>query len=140
MKEIIKQRIAEARNKRGKSQVWLAESIGCSRPTIQRWEDKNSDTEPSGSELEKIAEVLDVSLEWLLGTKKVASTVDLSDLLADLEKNHPDVVMLLRDTESSWNGLNDTAKQNIADGLRFVLGRIKLEDMSGLRAPRKGEI
>ena len=51
MKEIIKQRIAEARNRLGKSQVWLAEQVGCSRPTIQRLEDKNSDSEPDGSEL-----------------------------------------------------------------------------------------
>ena len=61
MKEIIKQRIAEARNRLGKSQVWLAEQVGCSRPTIQRWEDKNSDSEPDGSELALIANALE---EW----------------------------------------------------------------------------
>lgn len=140
MKKIIKQRIVEARNRRGKSQFWLAEQVGCSRPTIQRWEDKNSDNMPDASELELIAQALDVSLEWLIGKKEVSSVVDLSELLADLELNHPDVVMLLRNTESSWHNLNEAAKQNIADGLRFVLGRANLEDMNGLRSPRKGEI
>ena len=140
MKKIIKQRIVEARNRRGKSQFWLAEQVGCSRPTIQRWEDKNSDNMPDASELELIAQALDVSLEWLIGKKEVSSVVDLSELLADLELNHPDVVMLLRNKESSWHNLNEAAKQNIADGLRFVLGRANLEDMNGLRSPRKGEI
>ena len=140
MKETIKQRIVEARNRQGKSQIWLAEQVGCSRPTIQRWEDKNSDNVPDADELESIAQALSVSLEWLLGKKEASSAVDLSELLTDLEENHPDVVMLLRNTESSWHNLNDAAKQNIADGLRFVLGRAKLEDMSGLRVPRKGEI
>ena len=140
MKKIIKQRIVEARNRRGKSQFWLAEQVGCSRPTIQRWEDKNSDNMPDASELELIAQALDVSLEWLIGKKEVSSVVDLSELLVDLELNHPDVVMLLRNTESSWHNLNEAAKQNIADGLRFVLGRANLEDMNGLRSPRKGEI
>ena len=83
---------------------------------------------------------MDVSLEWLIGKKEVSSVVDLSELLADLELNHPDVVMLLRNTKSSWHNLNEAAKQNIADGLRFVLGRANLEDMNGLRSPRKGEI
>lgn len=140
MKESIKQRIAEARNRRGKSQIWLAEQVGCSRPTIQRWEDKNSDNMPDAAELELIAQALDVSFEWLIGKKETSSAVDLSELLTDLEVNHPDVVMLLRNTESSWHNLNDAAKQNIADGLRFVLGRANLEDMNGLRVPRKGEI
>jgi transcriptional regulator with XRE-family HTH domain len=61
------QRIAEARERAGISQVELAEKLGVAQPRIVYWERKAENIR--SDVLAKIAEILDTSTDELLGTK-----------------------------------------------------------------------
>lgn len=59
------QRIAYARHKKGLSQKELGKLVGVSDPTVSDWEWGNAN--PKMCRLPKIAEVLEVSEDWLIG-------------------------------------------------------------------------
>ena len=65
---IFPQRLKELRFEKGLTQKELAEQIGIKRNTYSDWE--NGKTEPSFENLVKLADLLDVSLDWLFGRDK----------------------------------------------------------------------
>lgn len=79
-------RIAEARARRGWSQERLAEAIGSTQQTIQRWE--TGQTDPQVSKVEAISSALDVTVSYLVGdsseregsTPATLTEVELLDL------------------------------------------------------------
>lgn len=58
-------RIAEAREVRGWTQAKLAESLGTTQQTVQRWE--SGQTDPKISQIKKISETLGITLSFILG-------------------------------------------------------------------------
>lgn len=59
-------RLSRIREQRGLSQVELAERAGLSSQQIYRYE--NGKTEPDGTVVARIARILEVSTDYLLGT------------------------------------------------------------------------
>lgn len=86
----IGQRVKEARKKKGYTQTKLAEILGMSIRTIQKYE--YGDIEISLSMINELASVLDTTSSYLLGydTKVVKSEIttfaDVADMLFELEK------------------------------------------------------
>ena len=60
---MIGNRIKLARKARKKSQEWLAEEIGVRQTSVSAWERGSSD--PATENMSRVAQVLDVSFEWL---------------------------------------------------------------------------
>ena len=58
------EKITEARKKKGMSQIDLADAMSVSRQSVSKWE--TGESNPEISKLSQLAEVLDVSLDWLL--------------------------------------------------------------------------
>ena len=62
---IFSERIKRLRKNKGLKQQELAEILGIKRNTYSDWE--NGKTEPSFENLIKLADLLEVSLDWLFG-------------------------------------------------------------------------
>ena len=58
-------RITEARNARGWSQEQLAEAVGTTQQTLQRWE--SGRTDPQVGKVEAVSAALGVTMSYLLG-------------------------------------------------------------------------
>lgn len=56
------------RKKRGLTQQELADKVGTNRVNVTKWE--TGRTEPSLENIVKLADLLDVSLDWLFGRDK----------------------------------------------------------------------
>lgn len=69
-------RIAEARYERGWTQEQLAEAIGTTQATVQRWE--SGQVVPQVSRLEDISRAMGVTLSFLLGIDSEKQAPDLS--------------------------------------------------------------
>ncbi len=65
--EIFKQKLKEERINNGYTQAQLAELLGIKQPSYIRYEKGTS--EPSLETLAAIADILDVSVDYLLGRK-----------------------------------------------------------------------
>jgi len=61
------EKIAYCRRKAGMSQVDLADALGVSRQAVSKWE--TGEASPDISKLSKLAEVFDVSADWLISEK-----------------------------------------------------------------------
>ena len=62
---IFPQRLKELRLKKGLTQQQIADEIGVNRGSYSNWE--KGKREPSFENLVKLADLLDVSLDWLFG-------------------------------------------------------------------------
>ena len=62
---IFPQRLKELRLKKGLTQTELGEKVGVKQNTFTNWE--KSKREPSFENLIKLADLLEVSLDWLFG-------------------------------------------------------------------------
>ena len=62
---VFPQRLKQLRQKKGLTQQKLAEILGIKRNTYSDWE--NGKTEPSFENLVKLADLFEVSLDWLFG-------------------------------------------------------------------------
>lgn len=62
---IFPQRLKELRLKKGLTQTELGEKVGVKQNTFTNWE--NGKREPNFENLVKLADLLDVSLDWLFG-------------------------------------------------------------------------
>ena len=66
--KIFGKRLREVRKTKGLKQQELADILGISRKSYSYWE--NGKTEPSFESIVKLADLLDVSLDWLFGRDK----------------------------------------------------------------------
>ena len=73
--ENVGRRIADLRKKRGLSQVSMAKAVGISQKAVSHYE-RGSRTPPA-SRVAKIAEVLGISTDEILGVEKAAKDPDL---------------------------------------------------------------
>ena len=62
---IFPQRLKELRLKKGLTQTELGKKVGVKQNTFTNWE--NGKREPSFENLIKLADLLEVSLDWLFG-------------------------------------------------------------------------
>lgn len=110
----FKDRLSALRREKGMKQTDLATLCGVSRITVTRWE--NGTSEPSISELQHIAEILETSVSALMGEKPVsedkiilrhgALSLEIPTTeagLSFLEKKLQDFTHWERERESSLN-------------------------------------
>jgi transcriptional regulator with XRE-family HTH domain len=113
---------------------------------------KSKRTQPSLSTLQSLAQELQTTVGYLLGeageasieagtVRKTQASDDLETLIRDMATEHPDLIVLFRDTREHWEALTSKEKRAIADGMAFVLGRADAGVESRLRkVGRKGQI
>ena len=92
------ERLAQVRKSKKVSQDALAKSIGAHAPVIGRYE--RNEVKPSIEVACKIAEALDVSLDYLVGNSDVIIDLDLVSRVNDIQKlpdNDKDTVFKLLD-------------------------------------------
>lgn len=65
---IFPERLKQLRQKKGLTQQEIAELLGVKRNTYSDWE--NGKTEPNFETLLKLADLFEVSLDWLFGRDK----------------------------------------------------------------------
>ena len=66
--KIFGTRLREVRKSKKITQIELANMLGISQKSYSHWE--NGKTEPSFESIVKLADLLDVSLDWLFGRDK----------------------------------------------------------------------
>ena len=66
---IFTERLKELRKNKGLKQQEIAELLGVKRNTYSDWE--NGKTEPSFENLIKLADLLEVTLDWLFGREQM---------------------------------------------------------------------
>lgn len=67
--KIFEQRLQEQRKLYGYTQRQMAEMLGIAQPSYIRYE--NGSSEPSQETLVKIADIFDISVDYLLGRKEI---------------------------------------------------------------------
>ncbi len=85
----IGERLGKAREEAGYSQEVFAEKIGCCAITISRWE--NGHTPMKAVDIIRIAEILSISADYLLGIERQEDTV--IDMLNGMSPSNREIVM-----------------------------------------------
>jgi len=112
-------RLREARQRAQTSQTKLAALAGCHRQSVTRWEQQSNTKPPDGDRLQRIAQALGTSVNWLLGiddnrdnfvlTSKEAQAVRSSRSgstnFLHLSRDEQIVVALMRDMSIEGCGL-----------------------------------
>jgi len=106
-KRLFAQRLKQARNKRGLTQRELAQLCGFEGSLVSRYESESR--EPSVSTLLKLSEVLNLSMEYLVGlTSDPFSYIGTTDL----DPNERELVDIYRD--EGWPGVFRLGSERIA--------------------------
>ena len=134
---LLEDRVNERLEALGKKKSWLISHMDMATSTF--WRKISGKTALSYEEMQMLAEGLECSPEYLTGVTdkpsrkensgalpektKSRATLDLEMMVRDLAAEHPDLILLFRDTRERWEELSDKDKRAIADGMAFVLGR-----------------
>ena len=89
-------RIAEAREARGWSQERLAQAIGTTQQTVQRWE--SGQVDPQVSKIEAISKALGITVSFLLGVDSNGQETEASSLMP----HERDLIALYRDMSPEY--------------------------------------
>ena len=113
-----------ARENMGLSQTQLGEMLGTTQNTVWRWE--NDRITPDDDTKLKLAQILNVSVAYLMGESDILTPKDensIDKMLSELSQIDPDLVARFRSTGENWSRFSDEEKVALIDGLNFVLGR-----------------
>ena len=90
---MVEETIKEIQKKRGLTNAELAERSGVNKRTLEAWFAKDGNPNPTLSELQKVADALEVSLDTLVGNKPKTEPENFYDkysqykeLLAQIDK------------------------------------------------------
>lgn len=114
--EILGKRLKSLRSKTGKNQADIAKSIGISRARYSHYE--NNHVEPDIDLIRKLANLYDVSIDYLLGNTDNPARVkyeDRDEITNKIATEFPDVDLMFKDME------NMTAKdfQEVYEFVKF---------------------
>jgi len=95
--ETIGKRIRQIRKKSGLTQGGLGEKLGVGHTAVSDYE--NDNTNPSPDSLVKIAEIGNVTLDWLITGKELEkpATPTTPEQALAIAVHHPDVLKIIRD-------------------------------------------
>lgn len=91
-------RIAEAREARGWTQEQLAQAVGTTQQTIQRWE--SGQVDPKVSKVEDISRALGITLSFILGVDENGK-----DVTAPLSPEEQRVIALYRSMTPQYRAM-----------------------------------
>lgn len=115
-------RIKELREEKNISQLVLAEKIGTSQRNIGRWE--NGENEPSYSQLVKLADFFNVTLDYLVNREDDFGNVTINSPMQEL-------TYLEQRLLTSFNKLDIDEKEKIISDVEYFAGK------HGYSAPAK---
>ena len=130
-------KIKRARMVTGMSQEALASVLDTNCVTVSRWETGRQS--PSYITLWRISEALGTSLSNMLEEGKAGfedgfqylfdirqrksnTGTQFERILRDLAGLNPDIIVLIQKTAEAWDGIGNTKRQVLSEGLSFVLG------------------
>lgn len=152
--------LKQAIRRAGLTQNAIADYFGVDVNTVWRWVAGRSD--PTDATKRRLAELLGTSVAYLLGeTDDDASAQgregepsgavnegkegkkgnafeasdDLDQLISDLARHNPDLIVMFRDTTRKWSEIPDRTKAKIAAGMKFVLELGELDE-NEFRTPK----
>ena len=120
----IGQRIKFSRNKRGRSQKWLALELGITQTSVSDWE--RNENLPSTENLAAVAVLLNVSFEWL-ATGRIPKEFNAEGLL---NENDYEAIPIIPSMSPEWQStLNGIAElpQDQREELRLFIDRLILK-------------
>ncbi|EOS7908187.1 helix-turn-helix domain-containing protein [Enterococcus hirae] len=120
---MLKDKIKELRKQHGWTQAELAKKLSVSQQTIGSWEVGRA--EPNSDALTKLAQLFNVTTDYLLGRNKTPKWADENDLV-ELDK------MLDSNVNMAYGGetLTDEEKQRVKDVLTGLFWEFRKEDKS----------
>lgn len=120
---MLKAKIKELRKQHGWTQAELAKKLSVSQQTIGSWEVGRA--EPNSDALTKLAQLFNVTTDYLLGRNKTPKWADENDLV-ELDK------MLDSNVNMAYGGetLTDEEKQRVKDVLTGLFWEFRKEDKS----------
>ena len=98
-------RIAEAREARGWTQEQLANALGTTQATIQRWESGRID--PQVSKIQEISKALGITVTFLLGLDGEGNEVNSprDDASTELSNNERQLIDLYRNMDTQYRAM-----------------------------------
>lgn len=111
-KETVSARIKEKRKGQRLTQQELADKIGVSLMTVLRWE--KGERTPNALIMPQIAEVLNTSVEYLMGLQSSSEIPPVSQV-------EPKKEAVSSPTMAYWGGVLDNAKKAVNDGQNLSL-------------------
>lgn len=153
--KIFGERLRAARKAKGyANSAELGEILSVGNSTVSRWE--AGEREPSLETVKKLAEILDVSVAYLMGETdfpepdaNVSSAKDkprsetaemFARLMRKLAVENPDLIIHFRDLEKNLDNLAPEDIQAIADGIALITGKANKEVEKRLRKAGPGDI
>lgn len=125
-------RLRWARKRKGMSQAKLGELLAVSDATVNRYE--RGVSEPSLDMVRKLADILDVSVEFLLGSKQGPGS---ESVLSDEEIRILETVMSNPDLRLMFKDLQSAPEERIRD--LIALWKILNRDQGNKKAPKGHE-
>jgi transcriptional regulator with XRE-family HTH domain len=111
-------RMKEIRKEKGWKQVDLADKAGIDKNMISYYE--NEKYVPSADALIKIAEALDISIDYLL-----IEEIQKRPLWQDMDKVDPEILELLR----GFNTFTETEKESIKNIIKSLITKNQVKDL-----------
>ena len=102
-------RIKELRDKKGLTQAQLGELLGVVKTTISQYE--SGDRTPDAAKLEKLADIFDTSVDYLLGREDKSANVPEKDLPQTVAPYLPE----------GFSELSDEAKKEVLDYIDYIM-------------------
>jgi transcriptional regulator with XRE-family HTH domain len=112
------ERIRELRKAKKWTQQELADKLGLDRTTISKWE-RQGGSEPDNATITKIADIFDVSTDYLLG--RVTSPSETRDLPQTIAPYLPE----------GFDKLPPEAKEEIYSIVEYVMAKYKKKEQDG---------
>lgn len=113
-------RLRAARKAKGWTQKSLAEKLGLTKSAVSNWE--NGISTPHYEELTRLADLLEVSLDYLRGESDIQKVVKLDSDLADLEK------LLTGPITFKGQTLDEEQRQRAKEMIEYILFSSKKKD------------
>jgi transcriptional regulator with XRE-family HTH domain len=134
MPHALADRIKMNREAKGWTVEALSEIVRLPVDKIIAWE---NGTPSTGEDVAALAAAFEITPAYLIhGKEPSQSAQDLDYLIRELASKNPDLVWRLRNTCEKFGELREETKQSLADGLKYVLGMIELDDLPGYKHPK----
>lgn len=154
--KIFGERLRVARKAKGyASSAELGEVLSVGNSTVSRWE--AGEREPSLETIIKLAEILDVSVAYLMGetdypaalsekatagnlTQRSQAAEMFANLMKKLAIENPDLIIHFRDLEKNIDKLSPKDVQAIADGIALITGKVNKDIEKRFKKAQPGDI
>ena len=131
-------RIRELRKEAGITQEQLSKSLGVNRATLSRYE--SGEIDPPSSQLQRIADVLHVSVDYLLGyVSDPFFYLDNARIIRELNSYSDDDLIPENRIAAAMAKLNEEGRSKVADYAEDILPRYRRQEATEPPTPASGD-